>query len=205
MSETWKGDKDKAPKFGRKARAWLRRQIDRRLRTVKAEWGNAPFAAVVDWYLDWDNEDTPGPYYVTWKDEDEFRGGRFSSGAWVVLWDTVLDDLPRAIRNAERDAHMVRDSERFPSLDAWLAADMRGELKYGGAVGGMILVPDDVRERVKEVAQRRARLGAPRQCRCGATFKPDRRNATNCDECRAKNRAEKEAKRGRNRGSNGKA
>lgn len=198
MSETGKHDEDREPKFGKKAEAWLRRQLLAKLGETRAPWGDVSVEDVVEWYLQWGTGGSPVPYYVEWKDDDEFRGHGYANGGWIVDWDLVSRDLPEAIREVERRSASA-EAERHPTLDAWLLAEARGELKYRGDLGGMQFIPAEVRARVEAAAQERERR-RPAICGCGASFPRDRRNARKCPKCREAARVDREKRHGSRRG-----
>jgi len=182
----WKGDSGSAgiPRFGRKARAWMARVLDRKLRELAPGWNDDEVMAdLVAWYMD------DAERYVKWvDDEGGYRGRGYSNGLWVIDWETVREDLHQGTTTLNSHAARERDTARFQTLDEWLRADLQGELDYPGALGGMEDVPDEIRVRVQRAAIERRRRW-PIRCACGKSFVPDRRKARRCPDCRAANRA----------------
>ncbi len=83
----------------------------------------------------------------------------------------------------------VREAQRFADLDSWLEALHAGELEWDGPIEqkGYELVTDLVT--FLETKSLRQRTW-PRLCRaCSTEFTPDRANAKNCIDCRAKRRS----------------
>jgi len=83
----------------------------------------------------------------------------------------------------------VREAQRFADLDSWLEALHAGKLEWDGPSErvGYELVEDLVT--FVDAARTRRRTW-PRLCRtCSTEFTPDRANAKNCIDCRAKRRS----------------
>lgn len=136
-------------------------------------------ALVVEWYCD------------RWRDYATPRTDR----GWE--WFTIDHE---AIRNSFRCAHydaakelqrrvIARQREEeartFPTLDAWLAAELRDQLTAPA--------PEERAAyhcRIDHAAywETRKRLGRvmPRLCRCGVEFQPERRGIARCPACRGK-------------------
>jgi len=163
----WQGGEQGLPKFGKKARAWLARQLRAKLREIHHEsWHDEEgIARLVDWHLErWDR-------FVRWVDADEFRGSSYAYGAWQIAWDAVKSAVDEAC--ADNNAiigreHRESDARLFPTLEDWLRADIASELSYAGAGGGMDLV------RRHAVPQPKARRAPPihsdLRCPCGKIF-----------------------------------
>lgn len=186
MSESWKRGPDGEPEIGKKVLAWFKRKVRAKLLPPSFEDKAsdnlvAQTDSMVEWYAEMPER------YMKWVDSDEFQGGRFSNGSWVIDWDILLRDQPEAAAEYRRR----KDAARFPTLDDWLRADAAGELEYRGDEGGMAEIPEKVRARVKEAARARL-LRRPAVCECGKQFARDRANAKRCPECRVAKKAERE-------------
>lgn len=132
---------------------------------------------------------------VAWYPHDEFQGSGFASGRWSMNWQKVLDALRSGVDAIQKRRQRANDAARFQSLDAWLAADIAGDLEYRGAFGGRGAIPNETAERLaREAKARQKRLlrGQPTTCVCGKEFTRDRSNATHCTTCRAGRRAKQQ-------------
>lgn len=165
-------DDDGRPKFGRKARAWLARHIEKAIRQhFDASWHDeGGIRRLVGWYMQNPQR------YVRWEDSEEYRGSGYSNGHWTVVSDAITGDEDAAVR--ECNAAIARecleaDAQHFPTLDDWLRADIAGELAYAGAEGGMphaqrTTVPGDLRPKCRS---------------CGKHFERDKWQSKNCADC----------------------
>ena len=190
MTADWRQDDDRQPaRFGRKARAWLRRRLkttlfkehdDRyRLEILGVDYDDATASDVVNWFL-------RNPLaYVEWIDAEHWHGSQFSNGHWQVNECAVRRDSVAAARAVDQE----RDAECYPTLDEWLRAEANGELWSEGHPGGMPNISAE--EKLKTAAAMHARR-MRRVCPCGARFTAKKRNAVHCDACRARARAERE-------------
>lgn len=177
-----KDDDFPSVKFGREARAWLRRLLTARIKTI--DWIQTSLAAgditaerLVEYFL------AEPKLYVTWLDSQIYSGKGQPVGLWEVNWPAVEEDYNDAIRTVRSVVGKISDDERFPTLDDWLRADMAGELRYAGSASGMEDVPPEMRERTKELARQRE-LRRPIECAsCGASFVRHRRNGRRCKKC----------------------
>lgn len=186
-STAWKGDSfDDRPKFGRKARAWFARQIDKEItRLFDESWHDEDGRArLVDWYL------SDVKRFVVWVDSDQYHGSRFSNGAWQINRKAVKAASDQAVKECNERLWAewrAKDFQRFPTLDAWLRADIDDDLSYSGAEGGM--------QKVREWQQRHDSetpgAAAPRGsncCPCGKLFARRSGNHRYCDGCKASQR-----------------
>ncbi len=117
---------DDVPRFGGKARRWYRRLLfhsaigwlrDRRLPETDASQeilGRMVHAVAEGWKPQ-----------VTWKDFDEFRGRNHASGEWRLDEKRLAELWPEVFAAAMA----AQEASRYPTLDAWLDAEARGELK----------------------------------------------------------------------------
>jgi hypothetical protein len=178
----WRGDSEGSPvRFGRKARAWLRRRLLARM-FIKhptdaatycadgVEWDEYSVNLALAWYMEHPMR------YTHWTDNDEYRGHGWSNGAWEFDDVAVQKDWRQAVDFVDR----TLDAEKCLTVDEWLAADSAGTLWYRGARSGMERVA-----RENQSAPRRKR------CPCGTRFKPKRRNAVHCPACIAAAKAER--------------
>lgn len=189
MSETWKkqtgwsdesGD-DGLPKFGKKASAWFGRLLRTRLTTDDPQWveffGVRITAGELDAVVSWLAESPMK--YVKWKDSDEYHGGGFANGGWVISWEAVRDALPDVLSRIRA----AGQAARFPTLDEWLLADLRGSVKIETARGGAEKLPKRLRRELQQKARAR-RKGKPRTCcTCRGEFQPTCNRARRCKAC----------------------
>lgn len=177
MSTTWKGEgagSDGIPRFGRKAKAWLRRRLKAVLFTLSGDaefpyrdsvvgctWTPDGIPYLIEWYV------ARWPEFVTWEDSDEYRGAGFSNGAWRFDAKAVASRGPQAVRETD----IARDARVYSTLDEWLRGDLMGRLWYDGHPGGMSRVSPEDRARRQT------------KCACGVRFTPLRRNARRCPTC----------------------
>src|SRR5262245_10045783 len=105
---TWKGDAENSgiPRFGRRARAWLARVLDRRLRTLAPGWNDdEAIMSLVAWYME------DAERYVDWVDDEEgYRGRGYSNGRFAIDWDTVQEDLLQGTTTLNNRAARQRDA-----------------------------------------------------------------------------------------------
>jgi hypothetical protein len=199
FGESWKGDdySDDPSKIGPDVRQWftllvsktLKRQVGAdgednaivQCRLIVESHLKGDEQAVIDWLTSRIDR------FTIFVPLAEYRGDNYAMGGWQVRWNAihrVIADVCCEIVEAKR---VARDAARYPTLDDWLRADIAGTLRHRGADGGMGKVPGKVRGRLKREASAR-RLALLRStaivCACGASFTPDRANATRCDKCR---------------------
>jgi hypothetical protein len=142
--------------------------------------------------------------WIAWTDGDETP--ELSARA---IWFPVLDRITWQVAlEAEAWAHReyVRglrehDARRFPTLDAWLEADIRGQLRYAGDEGGVPCVERTVRdERNQFVGSHVRRIGRRRICMCGAVYHQRVHNQSNCPTCGKLTRAERKKRQAQRAG-----
>jgi hypothetical protein len=78
--------------------------------------------AIVSWYVH------RAEAYARWVPAETYAGPGFAAGAWVILKEEVIGDF----EIARYQSALARDRQRFPSLEAWLAAEARGEVEPAG-------------------------------------------------------------------------
>lgn len=167
MSGAWKrisswsedGD-DGLPTFGRKARAWFLRSLRANLREKCPLRVNDELEPIVQWLA------ADPRRYVEWLDDEQYRGRRYSNGAWVIDWKAVAEGFHAALA----DIVTAAECERLRTLDDWLRADLDGSLKYVRA-GGSGSLSREVREQLAETARARRRTWPIGCVDCGKTFR----------------------------------
>ena len=132
-------------------------------------WELSVVEMLLEWYLE------RAHIYSQWIEDHEYRGSRFSHGAWHCDVAAVQRDVPIAFGHVDQ----ALDATRFTTLDEWLEADLAGTLYYRGSEGGMSRVA------------RENRPAARRKCACGEKFVPKRRRARRCEKCLALARTER--------------
>ena len=187
----WRGDDEGGVRFGRRARAWLRRKAIAKLfcqaRGENAGWLGGPdgylwtpaqAAELGEWYASrWRD-------YVKWEDDSTWSGTRYANGHWAFDEKAVARDVQRALADVNR----ALDARDYPTLDEWLRADIDGKLNYKGDAGGMANVSPEMRR------PRRRCLA------CGARFLPKNRKRVRCEDCCQKRRGRTESAEHRHTG-----
>jgi hypothetical protein len=124
--------------------------------------------------------------YVRWQPHPTFTPRQLDTGAFVIEWPLVHGDLAHGISESRADAarEALRDeATQFPTLDAWLMAEARGELVAVRLQGGSAGLPEAQRAALAQSAAARQRRWFA-TCRvCGDTFRPSRRDAQRCPSC----------------------
>lgn len=120
------------PRFGRRGAAWFREVLARDLqsRVIEAKQATVtedalPFA--LDLYA------AEARRFVGWQADTAYFGPMYETGRYIVNWDAVLQAWDAMRAQAIDAAASASDMARFPTLDAWLEADRRGELQCQGA------------------------------------------------------------------------
>jgi len=124
-SRDWK---DRTPHLGARGLAWAERRIAVVVAQLIAKEKDASAvefhqAELVAWFVE------RIPSYVCWLDDKEYHGKRWGCGGWQVVLSrhdllTALRDLEAAAERRLRQA----EAARYPTLDAWLGAEVRGDL-----------------------------------------------------------------------------
>jgi hypothetical protein len=141
-SRDWK---DRTPRLGARGRAWAERRIAVVVRKLIAEEKDACAvkfrqheAELVAWFVERAHS------YVSWVDDDGYRGSWWSYGEWqVVLSSHDLVTALRELEGAEGRRLRQEEASRYATLDAWLDAEARDALQapaYGRA--GRIRSPE---------------------------------------------------------------
>jgi hypothetical protein len=179
------------PALGRRGRLWFRHRVRALfLPMFEADAQDAALTSrIVDWYTE------RAERYAVWVTAETYLGPRFAWGHWTVLESEVRADLEVARYQCGREVAQARDTDRFPTLEAWLTAEARGELEAGS------IEEPPARHLVEPAALNRyvavrARIlkSRPRECtECGAEFQPKSTTARRCATC-----CESEAGRGAN-------
>jgi hypothetical protein len=182
----WNGkrpdDDSEQPQFGRKARQWfyqlLREKLFEKCCQEPGELDVFEIDPVIEHLL------VDPLRFVKWVPFEQYQGGNYASGAWVLdpmrpLWAAVY-----AARCEVRGEVQRQLDAGIKSLDEWLLADAKGTLNYSGAEGGTSLLHFRLQKRLcKAAAKRRGRW--PRICpKCRSEFTPGRANAIYCPTCR---------------------
>ena len=125
-SRDWK---DRTPHLGARGLAWAERRIAVVVAQLIAKEKDASAvefhqAELVAWFVE------RIPSYVCWLDDKEYHGKRWGCGGWQVVLSrhdllTALRDLESAAERRLRQA----EAARYPTLDAWLVAEVRGQLE----------------------------------------------------------------------------
>jgi hypothetical protein len=93
----------------------------------------------------------------------------------------------------QNESARQRDAERFPTLEAWLAAESRGELEDPGVeepTARHLVNPGALHRYVTQRA--RIQKSRPRSCvGCGAAFQPQSTTARRCLSCVERRRPSK--------------
>ncbi len=181
------------PPIGRAVRRWFRRRVAYHLRVTfgRDQLGDNDEhdSAILDWF-----EERAGRF-VYWVPAEVYHGPRFDSGKWVLF----AEDAVNAFEGARCETAAARQNTLYPTLEAWLAAESRGDAPAAVAVEppARCLIPDWALHAFVE--QRKRILTAnPRECvDCGAEFRPRTAAVTRCPECCTTRRAERHAKRQR--------
>jgi len=181
---------DDVPRFGAAGRRWLRRRLywsavvwlqGRRLDPENEASQEILASMVRSVAEDWEE-------LITWKDYEQFRGNGFASGEWEIDKEAVAARWPAAFATAVA----AEEATRYPTLDAWLDAEVRGELEAPAAeepiawkvLGNKTAASDRWLETRNRLEDR-----WPRVCRtCGGqfTWEETARNRVRCEACCAR-------------------
>lgn len=174
------------PEWGSEADGWFRRSIHRLLcgeyldglpRACRDE--PELLDAIVDVLAD------RHAAYVRWVDAPWFDPVEGAEGRWVLDLEAINRAPLWSIAEAlERQRDAEREAERFPTLDAWLAALAQGKLGEGPREPhGADVLPDGGAD--LWTAARKRQRAWPRRCKvCGNEFRPpDRRRVARCSKC----------------------
>lgn len=159
---------------------WLREALaDREI----VEW-------VVRWYCGYMDD------YIKPADPDEVWVSEVDGHDRRIHYDldAVANRIHSVVRQAQMEAGKDEEARKYTDLDSWLEALHTGQLEWDGPSEreGCELVAD-IHKFCYGRNQRRRTW--PRLCRgCSTEFRPDRANARNCPDCRAKRRAKPRAK-----------
>jgi hypothetical protein len=186
VSKPWQADNDDGiPPFNRKATLWLERVIRAKLQDPATQSRYGFSAEDIDFVVGYLRVPSDFAEYVHWVDENEYRGRRYSNGAWTINWDAVQKYLRHAGTQALRAKTKYVDDQRITSLEQWLREDVAGTLMYPGSEGGSSDLPGEVRRSLRAAAVERER-GRVREKRCpccGHYFVAKRRNGVRCPDC----------------------
>jgi hypothetical protein len=180
MSETWKrvsgwtedGD-DGLPKFGKKARRWFMRLLRAKLEANRFDIKDDELEPVLARFAA-----NPMPF-ITWNDAEDYHGRNYSNGAWKIDWNVVVYGVAAALNELRAEA----ESARFPTLDDWLRAEVKGTLDSTGRMGGSAKLPKKLRRELQAAARAR-RKNRARICRtCHTEFTPTCNRALRCKKC----------------------
>lgn len=183
------------PKFGKKGMAWFARSLLAALRAMEQKEPDKlkglSLEAVVAEYVAVEQQciATYSSGYVSWVDDESYRGKGDAFGVWQIDYDLVKHDLRETVADLVRIRARDLDAERHTTLDAWLEADRAGTLAHAGEQGGAEGMPDELRAPVLAAAAVRRRR---KDCPCGRRFVAERWNAVRCPDCIAVMRAERQ-------------
>lgn len=156
----WKGEESEGfPKFGKKARQWFLRSLRANLKEKCFLRAKDELESIVQWLA------ADPTAYVTWIDDEQYHGRRYSNGAWVIDWKAIAEGCDAALA----DSTATAERSRLRTLDDWLRADLDGSLKHIPA-GGSVSLNQEVREQLAETARARRRTWPIGCVDCGETF-----------------------------------
>lgn len=179
------------PEWDEYADAWFHRSVTRFAQKCllrvhgwrNAGWADDPefIAAIADALLARRAE------FVRWTDHEKFVPDG-CNGYWEIDWQAIDQYFGSIAVPCRERIELDRESRRFPTLDAWLAALGRGEVgkgplhePYAGHLDSN-WTPD----------------ARPRFCRvCGGKFRGGRLNAARCPDCRGGTQRRTARKEGR--------
>lgn len=191
----WKGADEDLPNFGDRARRWFRLSVKQRAADLlKRDETRGYTKLPCDRVSKIINEICDHPFrYVYCLPKPDYNGGAYS----YYSWEVAVDVLDRALRTLVEEARLATAQEEyaraFPTLDAWLRADMQGSLpSWYHPTSGSKHLPTRVRAELRATALERRRKW-PLVCRnCGTDFiraRGSRGQPLYCADC-AKSRAQ---------------
>jgi hypothetical protein len=193
MSATWQGESSHEPHFGRRGRAWFRRQVLRWAEGWITESGGSPAQVerlpnkVAEWFTERCER------YVEWKDEERYWGSRHADGSWAIQWQKVKADSVRVLRIATG----LPDPALPPPPIPPGPIDVEAALATLGAPppapvseprASHLLTSREAHRRLYRAVDRMRRK-RPRRCRvCDTEFIGRQVHVATCDSCKAAGR-----------------
>lgn len=135
--------------FGPAAKAWFERVLRAHLRGKYPSWSLGGVDGVVEVFAE------DAERFVQWVDAGEWKGGDYTNGAWELNIPEIECAVAHLVKQWNERVAREDDAKNFRTLDAWLRADLRGDLAYRGCEGGSARLPDEVRAKLREAREQR--------------------------------------------------
>lgn len=126
--------------------------------------------------------------FIYWSPSDEYRGEGYSNGAWKINTKKIIEKLPEYEEMAREELAFQHDTRAFPTLDAWLDAERRGQLRYTGEYGGSEALTEATKQSLRAEKLRREKrsrkAGVDKFCAdCGEVFLCVDKRRIRCPSC----------------------